>query len=298
MATQTLLGMFEWKCMARKDVEIALGKKDDSGKPLDFICRFDAAMEILKTKYAPSGQSDANTIRLKMARLNDQGPDGFRGLQREYIQCRNELDNIKPGLVSPLEEREWLFRAIQNVQVSDNVTVQMYNEKPEFTADEMFEKVNTWLTTMALLDRDPYKKATTNTSVSANRAETSKYAKKSTSSNRSYLRCCTRCWGSDGHTWRDCRATSCSACAKALNPGEKTCPEWKKHSEPYRFKGDTLPWERSFSENGKRRYEGNDNSAGQDKKPRAEVPDEIKEMRKALKAAIKKFKKAENSNTD
>lgn len=297
-ATQLLLAMLDWKCMARHDVQQAIAQNGADGNPMNFIDQFKAALAVLKNKYAPSSAADVDAKRNQMQRASDEGSEGFRGLRRVYTQCRLELNMIGPGLVTKEEEREWVFKAIKNKEVADNVTIPLYTSKPDCTADDIFDAVSAYLSTLALLDRDPYRLAVSKTPVSAYRTETQPPRRSPNSVTCS--ECCTRCWGNDGHRWKRCPATACCICKAALSEGDQTCPAWKTHSFPFRFTGDTVPWARGKSSDGgsqyKRKYESGGSGEGRrSKATRGPLPDELRAERKALRTAIKEYRKSEKS---
>jgi hypothetical protein len=63
MATELMVGMLHWNCMARNDINAARTRKDANGQELDYIAQFRDARDLLKAKYAPSGIFDASNKR-------------------------------------------------------------------------------------------------------------------------------------------------------------------------------------------------------------------------------------------
>jgi hypothetical protein len=291
MATELMVGMFHWNCMARNDINMARARKDADGLDLDYIAQFRAARDVLKTKYAPSGIFDASSKRLQLQQANDQGPEGFYGYQRQFSSIKSELIMMN-HMVDADSERTWAFLGIKNQEVCDNVTIPMKIRGVagvDYTADDIFEAVTNWLTTITEFGRDPYKTVISKSPVTANKAGTYPQRISPTSVTRQDR--CTRCWGPDGHKWTMCKAIACAICGTTMKTGDQTCPAWRMHDEPYKFKGDVEPWNRSKSSSysgEKRKFEPKDQSARsvQPHKGGAGIPD-VKTARKIFNASLK-----------
>jgi hypothetical protein len=124
--------------------------------------------------------------------------------------------------------------------------------------------VTLYLELRALQGNDPYKMASGPRDVrSANSASTSQgFGRKPD--------LCTRCWSSE-HSWENCKATNCVACDARIPVGERCCPRWLTHSQPYRYFQDILPWERFKKSNGSKPY-SHSNKRSHDDRPRDDKP--------------------------
>jgi hypothetical protein len=203
------------------------------------ILQFRAAVAALKATYARSTATDTEKIRGMMKNINDSMPGGFIAYRTEFSRLHAML--IATGIanvVSEAEMREWVKGSITNTKVFDMLSTSIYLPKPDATHQEIFAQVDSYLSLNAMIGKDPYGViAGTSGKASVNAVL---LGDGSSSDN---IR--TKCW-SKGHRWFECTSDRCAVCRNSIKPEDKSCSNWKKHTNPkYKFRGGVPPWEKS-----------------------------------------------------
>ena len=291
-----LRSLLPYPTMARTDLESALIKpvdeEEDNWTP---DLQFQAVFDKLTKTYSRSSSTDTDTLRRQAQMLSDQSPGGFIEYQNEFQRIVSLLHSTSVAdVVTEKELREWVKKGIQNETVFNSVTSQLYLDDPEVSYSHVFERVNGWLSLAALAGRDPYKLVNSSKG-SVNIAST----RGSNGSKPRELKPCTKCWGTDGHWWRDCTSSKCKVCGKNIGRGDPTCPGWRAHKEPkFRFHNDQAPFEsaRSAPSSGKPLGKRpRDDQASAPDQDATESGNSKKAFYKAFRAEWKKQKKPKST---
>jgi hypothetical protein len=289
---------FDTGCMAAYQIQQALARPEGT-EPEDWtaVKQFRAVMDMLKANYACSTDADVAALRLRLSQLNDSGPDGFHGFQREFVQVLTMLKATKADAVTDRELTQWVKGAIRNSYVNSTLLMKWYVETDDITYDQILTRVTRLLVELANHDEDPYRSASgSKGSVAAHVAKTADGVT---------FGGCTKCWGT-GHWFKACAARQCQVCKAALGKTDRSCPNWKSHPVGFRFYNDVAPWDRvrgqssnggSGGGHGKRKAESSGHSGGGEKRSHYEPSKtdptaEIERLKKALKASRKKTVKA------
>jgi hypothetical protein len=241
---------FDMGCMASYQIQQALAKPAAT-EAADWtaVKQFKAVMAMLKANYARSTDADVAALRLRLSQLNDSGPEGFHGFQREFVQVLTQLRATKEDAVSDRELVQWVKAAIRNSFVNSTLLLKWYVETDDITHEQILARVTRLLVELANHDEDPYNQASgVKGPVAANVAEsrgqwTVEPRQQRTSDRRKRLDRCTLCWG-EGHWWRDCPNGVCEVCGTVIGRLDQTCPKWREHDPSLRFEGDIEPWNR------------------------------------------------------
>lgn len=231
----------------------------------------------------------------------------FYEYQRDFEKILTELRAAGGrDVVSAKELLVWVKKGLKNQEVFLSCTSGWYLEHPDATYDQVFKRVNDWLSEAILIDKDPYHLSNTITGkISANSAEVNNYkhhsykdhaipkgANNSRTTNNTQI--CTRCWHT-GHKWMDCRSYKCHAtgCASSLSPDDRGCPNWRRHVDPkHRYRNDIVPWERKAHDGailGKRPRNQEDNTMSQ---KNTSIQPTVEESMENLKLARKQLRAA------
>jgi hypothetical protein len=289
---------FDMGCMASYQIQQALVKPAATeAAEWTAVKQFKAVMAMLKANYARSTDADVAALRLRLSQLNDSGPEGFHGFQREFVQVLTQLRATKADAVSDRELVQWVKGAIRNSYVNSTLLLKWYVETDDITHEQILARVTRLLVELANHDEDPYRSASgAKGSVAAHVAKTA---------DGMDFGGCTKCWGT-GHWFKSCAARQCQVCRAPLGKTDRTCPRWKSHPVAFRFYNDVTPWDRARGQstnggsgggNGKRKVESSSHSGGGEKRShyepsKSEPSSETDKLKKALRAARKRTARA------
>ena len=252
--------------------------------------RFKAAMDYIKTHYAPSDATDVAHLRQLISELSDNGEGGFHDYAEKFNMYYSALVNAD----QPPDAKTctaWVLGGIQNAEIRSSVIGVLFANRPpeqEPTYQEIFTYVEQYLKRIGQ-DKDPYRAIKINPTgpsrVSANAVNNKTVTFDPKSEKR-----CTKCWRK-GHDWSECHAIACSICGKKFNG--PYCEGWQNHKEPgtrwiprqFRTSGDES---KTQSKGFKRK---NPSVEGEEKDP------EILEKLKVLQAARKDIKRLRKERT-
>lgn len=274
--------------------------------------QFTAILAKLKADYSRSTATDIEVVRSKMMALSDQCAGGYVEYRKEFNQLYTQLTATGiPNVVSATELKEWVKRGIKNQKLFDHL-VGWYLTHEGYTFAEVFAYLDKYMAICYNVDQDPYRtvvsasgKATINNAAVNNHSNNRNATTGKFVSNKDHM--CTRCWLKGSHTWHDCSRHVCACCKNSLKREDMTCPKWKSHeSAEFRFRDNIPPWERTSKSQGSR-SKSTDRAVKRSASPSAATnnpmtnailtgDDNVKNLRKMLKVAIKESrKKAKNA---
>ena len=293
IATGLLKSTLAWKTKVRTEVDMILKRipphpLGEDGLPVVGWAwypddAFKAALDYIKTNYAPSDASDVAHLNQMISELSDNIEGGFEQYAESFNMYYSALVNAGKEPEAK-QATAWVLKGLQNSEIRGLVTGVLFANRPpdqEPTYKEIFSYVEHYLKRIGE-DQDPYKAIKTNPNgpprVSANAINN-----KSVSLDLKNEKRCTKCWRK-GHVWSDCHAGTCSICGRKINV--TFCDGWQTHTEPgtrwipLKFRSDIN--ESQKKQVGKRKTSPN---ANEEKDP------EILEKLKVLQAARKDIKR-------
>lgn len=197
--------------------------------------KFNACIEMLKSKYKPSSAYDTNRLRQQLQDLDDS--DGIIEYQQKFNTKVAEIRSIRQDIVSDAELTQWVKDAIKNEEVYNKTVNVLAVIRDEFDYNDIFQAINRYLQNKP--DYDPYAKqknilkADALTIGTANNFQNNRDARiQNNSRKRPFEKInaivCTRC-SRPYHTVENCGAKYCNICNSFIGRWVRSCPNQDKH---------------------------------------------------------------------